>query len=156
MRWWCWSAIVLVGCGSSHSNSINGDAGEQAAIGAEFVLQRGCGRCHDSVAGTLAGNDVAVVDTMAFPANLTPDRTTGIGGWADAQIIRAFRYGIDNHNDELCPAMPRFADIGDVEADAIVAYLRSLPSVMHAVTASMCPPLKPLPSPDMAMPPSDL
>jgi hypothetical protein len=154
MRWWCLAAIVVGGCGSSHS--INGDAGEQAAIGAEFVLQRGCGRCHDSVAGTLAGNDVAVVDTAAFPANLTPDRTTGIGGWADEQIIRAFRYGIDNKDDELCPAMPRFSDIGDVEATAIVAYLRSLPPVMHEVTPSMCPPLKPLPSPDMAMPPTDM
>jgi hypothetical protein len=155
MRWWCLAAIVLGGCGSSHS-SINGDAGEQAAIGAQFVQQRGCGRCHDSAAGTLAGNDVAVVGTMAYPANLTPDRTTGIGGWADEQIIRAFRYGIDHNDDELCPAMPRFPDIGDVEANAIVAYLRSLPSVMHEVTPSMCPPLKPLPSPDMAMPPTDL
>ena len=93
---------------------------------------------------------------MAYPANLTPDRTTGIGGWADEQIIRAFRYGIDHDGNELCPTMPRFPDIGDVEASAIVAYLRSLPSVTHVVSPSMCPPLKPLPSPDMAMPPTDL
>jgi hypothetical protein len=154
MRWWCLAAVVLAGCSSSRS--INGDAGEQAAIGAQFVLQRGCGRCHDGAAGTLAGNDVAVTGTMAYPANLTPDRTTGIGGWADEQIIRAFRYGIDHDGNELCPTMPRFPDIGDVEASAIVAYLRSLPSVTHVVSPSMCPPLKPLPSPDMAMPPTDL
>ena len=55
-------------------------------------------------------------------------------------------------NAELCPTMPRFDAIGDVEADAIVAYLRSLPAVTHAVAPSMCPPVKPPPGPDMAMP----
>ena len=154
MRWWYLAAVILGGCSSSQS--VNGDAGPQAAIGAEFVLQRGCGRCHDGPGGTLAGNDVAVAGTGAFAANLTPDRTTGIGGWADEQIIRAFRYGVDNSGAELCPTMPRFDSIGDVEADAIVAYLRSLPSVTRAVPPSMCPPLKPPPAPDMAMPPTDL
>jgi hypothetical protein len=157
----CRAAIVLAGCalvggGCSSSRSINGDAGTQAAIGAEFVLERGCGRCHDGSAGTLAGNDVAVAGTSAFSGNLTPDRTTGIGGWADEQIIRAFRFGVDNSGAELCPTMTRFEDIGDVEAAAIVAYLRSLPSVTHAVPPSMCPPVKPPPAPDMAAPPSDL
>ena len=109
--------------------------------------------CHQSSgAGTLSGSDVAVPGTSAFPANLTPDRTTGLGGWADEQIIRAFRFGVDSQGAELCPTMPRFDSIGDVEANAIVAYLRSLPAVTHAVAPSMCPPVKPPPGPDMAMP----
>jgi hypothetical protein len=154
MRWCCVFAIVLGACSSARST--NGDAGTHAAIGAEFVLQRGCGRCHDGGVGTLAGNDVAVAGTSAYPANLTPDRTTGIGGWADEQIIRAFRYGVDNQGAMLCPTMPRFDGIGDVEASAIVAYLRSLPSVTRTVPPSECPPLKPVPGPDLAMPPTDL
>lgn len=145
---------IVAGCSSSRS--LNGDAGTQAAIGAEFVLERGCGRCHDSANGTLAGNDVAVAGTSAYPANLTPDRITGIGGWADEQIIRAFRFGVDNSGTELCPTMPRFDGIGDVEAAAIVAYLRSLPSQTHDVPLSKCPPIKPPPAPDMAAPPTDL
>ena len=156
MRWWCLAAILVGGCSSSHS--INGDAGPEAAIGAEFVEQRGCPTCHQERGGfgTLAGNDVAVTGTEAYPANLTPDRTTGIGGLADEQIIRAFRYGVDHDDNELCPTMPRFDAIGDVEAQAIVAYLRSLPSVTRAIPLSMCPPIKPPPAPDMAMPASDM
>lgn len=155
MRAWCLAAIVAAGCSSSSSSV--GDAGPEAAIGEQFVAQRGCPTCHQERGqGTLSGNDVAVSGTMAFPANLTPDRTTGLGGWADEQIIRAFRYGVGNDEAELCPTMPRFDAIGDVEAAAIVAYLRSLPSVTRAIPPSMCPPIKPPPGADMATPPSDL
>lgn len=145
------AAIVAGGCSGSHT-SINGDAGPQAAIGAQFVQQRNCAMCHGGSDGALSGSDSAVAGTSAYPANLTPDRTTGIGGWADEQIIRAFRYGVDSSGAELCPTMPRFDGVGDVEADAIVAYLRSQPAVMHAVPLSQCPPVKPPPGPDMAMP----
>ena len=157
MRAWCLAAIVAAGCSSS-SSPVNGDAGPEAAIGADFVQKRGCPTCHQQGGGfgTLTGNDVAVTGTEAFPANLTPDRTTGIGGWADEQIIRAFRYGVDHDGNELCPTMPRFDAVGDVEADAIVAYLRSLPSVTRSIPPSMCPPIKPVPGADMATPPTDL
>ena len=156
MRSWCLAAILAAGCSSSSAG--NGDAGPEAAIGAQFVQQRGCPTCHQDNGGfgTLSGNDVAVTGTEAFPANLTPDRTSGIGGWADEQIVRAFRFGVDATGAELCPTMPRFDAIGDVEADAIVAYLRSLPSVTREIPPSMCPPIKPVPGPDMAMPPTDL
>jgi hypothetical protein len=156
MRWWYVAAAALFGCSSPQAT--NGDAGALASIGADFVQKRGCPQCHQpSDAHTmLAGNQVAVTGTLAFPANLTPDRTTGIGGWADLQIIRAFRYGVDASGVELCPTMPRFADIGDVEASAIVAYLRSLPAVTRPIPASMCPPVKPTPGGDLAMPPTDL
>jgi hypothetical protein len=157
MRWWSLVAVALVGCSSS-SQPTNADAGALASIGAGYVQQRGCPKCHQPTASrtTLAGNMTAVMGTSAFPANLTPDRTTGIGGWADLQIIRAFRFGVDDEGEELCPTMPRFADIGDVEANAIVAYLRSLPAVTQPIPMSMCPPIKPPPGADLAMPPTDL
>ncbi len=156
MRWWLLAAICAAGCSSSRS--YDSDAGPEAAIGAQFVQQRGCPSCHQGSggAGMLAGSDVAVTGTTAYAANLTPDRTTGIGGWADEQIIRAFRYGVDNKGAELCPTMPRFDAIGDVEAGAIVAYLRSLPSVTQTIPPSMCPPIKPVPGADMAMPATDM
>jgi len=34
--------------------------------------------------------------------------------------------------------MPRFADLSDEDAAAIVTYLRSLPAVHHEVPASRC------------------
>ena len=156
MRWSLVVALVaaVAGCtNASDTPTVNGDAGAIAEIGAQYVAARGCPMCHESRGyDTLAGSVTAVEGTFAYPANLTPDRATGIGGWADAQIIRAIRYGVDNGNEELCPTMPRFDGMGDTEAQAIVAYLRSLPSVTNAVPESYCPPVKPSPGPDMAMP----
>jgi len=154
-RWLCAAALVLVGC--SDGTPAAGATGA-ALAGRSFVAARGCPTCHEPSdhAGTLAGDLAPVKGTLAFPANLTPDRTTGIGGWADIEIVRAMRFGVDDEGEELCLTMPRFSAIGDDEAAAIVAYLRSLPPVVRQVPDSYCPPIKPPPSPDMAMPPTDL
>ena len=71
----------------------------------------------------------------SYAANLTPDRETGIGAWTDAQIIAGI-YGVKANGQPLLPPMPwpyyagRIAE-GDLKA--ILAYLRSLPPVRHAV-----------------------
>ena len=151
MRWFFLAALVAAGCSSSGAS--HGDGGELALDGEHFVAARQCPMCHQGDGkGTLSGSTVAVAGTFAYPANLTPDRTTGIGGWADEQIIRAIRFGYDDENVELCPTMPRFDSMSDDEVQAIVAYLRGLPSVTHEVPESYCPPVKPAPGPDMAMP----
>jgi hypothetical protein len=69
------------------------------------------------------------------------------------------RYGFDNAEMPLCPPMPHFDGsdpsrpfMTDVEANAIVAYLRALPPVTRSIPPSMCPPLKPPPPVDMAVP----
>ncbi|HEY2747879.1 MAG TPA: cytochrome c [Polyangia bacterium] len=152
MRWFLFAALVAGGCSSSGS-SANGDGGALAEDGAQFVVQRQCPTCHQgSGKGKLAGSATAVAGTFAYSSNLTPDRVSGIGGWADEQIIRAIRYGFDDENEELCPTMPRFDTMSDEEAQAIVAYLHSLPSVSNTIPESYCPPVKPPPGPDMAMP----
>ncbi len=163
-------AVALVaatlGCDGSGDDA-DADLGVQATIGLEFVQQRGCPMCHapaDDSAGTMAGRSTPLTGTGAYPANLTTDIATGLGGWADIEIVRAMRYGIDKRQAPLCPPMPHFDGsdptqpaMTDVEADAIVAYLRSLPPVARAIPGSMCPPLKPPPPVDMAMvPPADL
>ena len=154
MRWLLGVACLTLAC-SQPDRAYVLDGGDLVAVGAAFAQQRGCAMCHYG-AGTLAGNAAPVPGTMAFASNLTPDRTTGLGGWADIEIVRALRVGLDNMQGELCPSMPRYATMGDVEADALVAYLRSLPPVANAVPASMCPPIKPVPQPDMAMAPPDM
>jgi hypothetical protein len=160
MRWLVVVASLAFGAlGCNHgARAYDLDGGDLVVVGAAFVEQRGCATCHQPSdgSGTLAGDRAPLTGTLAFPANLTPDRQTGIGGWADVQIVRAVRYGVDNQGAELCPTMPRFSAMGTLEADAIVAYLRSLPSVAHMIPDSNCPPVKPLPMPDMALPPTDL
>lgn len=154
MRWWMGAALLLVGCSDGSASMLT----SAQWIGRTYVGERGCPTCHEPSdhAGTLAGDLAPVKGTLAFPANLTPDRTTGIGGWADIQIVRAMRFGVDDQGAELCLTMPRFASMGDEEAATIVAYLRSLPPVTRQIPDSNCPPIKPPPPPDMAMPPRDM
>ncbi|HEY1537688.1 MAG TPA: cytochrome c [Polyangiaceae bacterium] len=93
-----------------------------------------CGGCHTATAGSeLAGNPAFKNSTLPAP-NLTPD-ATGIGSWTDAQIMNAFRNGINDKGRHLDSAMPywQFHNMSDADALAVVAFLRSLPPVSGAV-----------------------
>jgi hypothetical protein len=71
--------------------------------------------------------------------NLTPDVDTGLGGWSDGEIVRAMREGVAKDGRALFPLMPyaSFAKaLGDADALAIVAYLRTLKPIKHAVEPS--------------------
>ena len=67
--------------------------------------------------------------------NLTPDEKTGLGRFSDAQIKKAFQQGIDDESTVLHWMMPYwiFRNMSDADADAIVAFLRSIPAVVHSV-----------------------
>jgi mono/diheme cytochrome c family protein len=80
----------------------------------------------------------AMGNCLSVP-NLTPD-ATGLKDRTDQQILDAFRLGKDPDAVAGMPGylfanMPyyRFANLSDDDARAIVAYLRSIPAVMHEV-----------------------
>ena len=131
---------ALAGCGGEMDVAFDVDAGDYVALGKQSVDQRKCATCHEdsASAGTLSGSMTPVAGTMTFGGNLTPDVATGIGGWADVAIVRAMRAGVDDTSRELCPSMTRYPAMSDVEARAIVAYLRSLLPVSRAVPQSVC------------------
>jgi hypothetical protein len=129
-------------------------ASDDVALGQGYVKDRQCASCHQSASpadGVLSGLAAGLPGTQVYPANLTPDIATGLGRWADIQIVRAMRYGVDDEQEPLCPPMPRFSEktkygdpMFDAEAYAIVAYLRSLKAVSRPdLPDSVCPPLKP-------------
>jgi hypothetical protein len=120
--------------------------------GKTLVAMLKCPSCH---AGNLSGNSVGVDSPTteggtAYPPNLTSDPTTGLGCWTNEQIERAFLHGIDNEGNLLCPPMPHFADAGvdQASADAIVAFLRSLPHMVSRVPPT--PACSQLPAEDAA------
>ena len=67
--------------------------------------------------------------------NLTPDRQTGLGDWTSEQIIAAIRTGKTPAGRELSPVMPyaAFSHLTDADAEAIAAFLKSLPPVSNEV-----------------------
>jgi hypothetical protein len=154
MRWRFLVAACALGCGGGRAQTSTYplDGGNLAIAGAAYVAARGCPSCHEPPdrAGTLAGQLTPVAGTHAYGSNLTPDPASGLGTWADIEIVRAIRFGVDDNGAALCPAMPQYPDVGDVEADAIVAYLHSLPAVPRTIPSSLCPPIKPSAPPDLA------
>ncbi|MGA0602000.1 cytochrome c [Caulobacter sp. KR2-114] len=94
-----------------------------------------CAACHTAKGGAPYAGGTAFhlpFGTLWGP-NITADKATGIGGWTDAQFIRAVRQGIDDQGQRLYPAMPyaAFSQMTDADVLAIKAYLFSLPPVAH-------------------------
>ena len=93
----------------------------------------GCTNCHTAKGGQLlAGGDPIVSPFGTFYApNITPDPTTGIGGWSEADFIRAMHEGVSPQGSPYYPAFPytSFTHISDDDLKALKAYLDSLPPV---------------------------
>ncbi len=97
-----------------------------------FALAGGCG-CHNMADGTIGsgGREIPTPFGTFYGTNITPDRETGIGAWSDAEIIAAIREGYARGKGVEAPVMPyyQFAGMSDADVRALVAYLRTLPSV---------------------------
>ncbi len=73
--------------------------------------------------------------------NLTPDNETGIGRWTEQQIVTALRTGMRPDGTTLMPPMPwpEFGQMTDEDANAVAAFLKSLPPVSHRVPDKLAP-----------------
>jgi len=131
-------------------------AAASAASAAETDLARGqyllagivaCGNCHSPrgpdgkipVGQELSGG--MIIETPVFRAvapNITPDKETGIGNWTDAQIVAAIREGKRPDGTLIGPPMPIgfYRNMSDTDVRAIVAALRAVRPVNHAVGKS--------------------
>ncbi len=97
-----------------------------------FASAGGCG-CHTSTGGELnaGGRPLTTAFGTFYGTNITPDPVHGIGDWTDRQIVDALRSGVGPGGRALSPAMPypAFSGMTDADAEALVAYLRSVPAV---------------------------
>ena len=126
--------------------------------GRYLVQIAGCGDCHTPghflgnadpdrfLGGSDVGFDVPGVGIVYGP-NLTPDKATGFGNWSADQIVDAIRTGTTPDGRVLVPVMPwpNLAVLDDQDAQAIAAFLQSLPPVSHKVPGPV-PPGEPAPS----------
>ena len=83
---------------------------------------------------TLAGSEVGfgIPGVGVFVGgNLTPDKETGLGDLTTEQIIAAITKGVMPNGRKLFPVMPwpDLAHLSSDDAQAIAAYLKSLPPV---------------------------
>lgn len=114
---------------------------DPVARGQELVTVAGCGFCHtpknqDGTPKTdmlLAG---APLRGQEIAANLTPDQETGIGKWTANQIATFMRTGKLPNGSQIEGAMAqqidrRFSKLTEADANAIAAYLKSIPAVKN-------------------------
>lgn len=134
------------------------------ARGEYLATITGCGDCHTpgtfygapDMSRKLSGSELGWQGPwgVSYARNLTPDKETGIGSWTDEQIITAIRQGRRPDGTPVLPPMPwpDFAAMTDDDVKAIVAFLRSVPPVHHAVPA-VVPPGKPATGAYLTFPP---
>ena len=67
--------------------------------------------------------------------NITPDPETGIGKWSDDDIRKAITLGVRPDGGHLSPPMgyEGLKRMTKQDLDAVVAYIRTLPPIRHAV-----------------------
>jgi mono/diheme cytochrome c family protein len=105
-----------------------------------------CGNCHtpQTPQGPVAGKELAGGTPfregfgVAYAPNITTDPETGIGKWTDQQIVTAIREGKRSDGTIIGPPMPipLYRDMSDEDAQAIVAYMRTVPPVANKVAKS--------------------
>jgi mono/diheme cytochrome c family protein len=110
-----------------------GDAIER---GRYLALAASCVTCHTAEGGQpfAGGRALETPFGTFYTPNITPDRETGIGGWSEAQFLRALHEGVRPDGADYYPAFPytSFTKLADTDAQAIWAYLSSIPAVLQA------------------------
>ncbi len=110
---------------------------EAVARGEYLVAAGGCVSCHAGSEDprSLSGGMALESDFGTFYApNITPDETTGIGGWTARNFLLAMKHGRTPDGSFYYPAFPYASYAGMTDADVLdmAAYLLAQP----AVTAS--------------------
>lgn len=140
-------SLVLSASGDAHA----ADA-EQIERGKYLVTLGGCNDCHTSgyffgkpdmermLGGSEVGFEIPGLGTFYGP-NLTPDKTTGLGDWSEDEIVTAIQTGMRPDGRALAPIMPwrALANLTPSDAQAIAAFLKSLPPVENKVPGPFGP-----------------
>ena len=139
------AACACVGESQEPGGQLDGDLLARGTYLVEGIVA--CGNCH-----TPKTRDGTPIESMqfaggfvieepgftAYAPNITMDPETGIGHWSDAEIVRAIRDGVRPDGTLIGPPMPIawYRGISDRDAEAIVAYLRSVRPVENTVPKS--------------------
>jgi mono/diheme cytochrome c family protein len=136
------------------------------------LTQMLCANCHmDRATQKLTGQrmrDAPAEFGEIFSANITQDKTYGIGEWTDAEIVYLLRTGIKKDGQYAPPYMAKLPLMADEDIDAILSFLRSddrmviadekadIPTKPSLLTKILCRvAFKPFPMPEESIPMPD-
>ena len=112
--------------------------------GEYLTIAADCAACH-TVPGSgkpfAGGRPIETPFGNVVASNITPDRETGIGGWAGVDFRAALTTGIGKGGMHLYPAMPYvyYSKMTDKDVEAIWAYLSTVQPVRNRVISNQLP-----------------
>lgn len=108
---------------------------EQVRRGEYLARAGNCMGCHTARGGEpyAGGRKLNTPFGEFITSNITPDNETGIGRWNSEDFWQALHHGKSKDGRYLYPAFPytEYTKVTRPDADAIFAYLRSLPPVVQ-------------------------
>nr|WP_298727394.1 cytochrome c [uncultured Steroidobacter sp.] len=120
--------------------SADSDERTQIEHGEYLVRAANCVSCHTQPGGAVFAGGVPFPTDFGtiYSTNITPDETTGIGGWSFEQFEAAMRRGLRPDGRHLYPAFPypSFTKIDDADLRALYAYFMSLKPVSEPARAN--------------------
>jgi len=94
----------------------------------------GCASCHTEKGAAAYGGGYGIETSFGtfYGSNISPDVTTGIGDWSEADFVRAMRHGRAPSGRPYLPAFPygSFTGMTDADLGDLFAYLNSQPPVV--------------------------
>ena len=132
--WW----LNIRGEAPMRPDPVPGTPPEPALIarGAYLAKIGNCAACHTVRGGAemAGGLGIGTPFGTIHASNLTPDKETGIGSWSSDEFWRAMHHGRSKNGRLLYPAFPypNYTLVTRADADALFAWLRSLPPARQA------------------------
>lgn len=130
--WWLWPDRSLTVAETGPTRSVTA----QVEQGAYLARAGNCMACHTAPGGEpyAGGRPIETPFGTVYSSNLTPDRPNGIGSWTSVDFWRALHEGRARDGRLLYPAFPytSYTQVSQADADALFAFLRSLPAVAQA------------------------
>jgi len=110
------------------------------ANGKYMFTAGGCASCHaapKSKDKTRLPGGLALKTPFGifYAPNISPDKTSGIGGWTNVQFINALKYGVSPAGSHYYPAFPytSYRMMKTTDVIDIKAYIDTLPAVKSTV-----------------------
>ena len=124
--------LLLLGCLARPARAVEQDAA--LVKEGEYLARAGdCIACHTNPGGPLFAGGLAMPTPFGtlYSTNITPDKETGIGNWTGDEFYTLMHTGRRPDGALIYPAMPfgSYTKVTRKDADAIFAYLRSVPAV---------------------------
>jgi len=145
--------VTVGGCDDCHTPKVFGPEGPKLDMtrrlsghpAAEKLPKTPAGVLGPDKFGALVGNHLSAWVGpwgTSYTANLTPDKTTGLGSWTEEMFVKAIRTG--KHQGEgrpILPPMPweQYKQMKDEDLKAVWAFLQTLPPIQNPVPEPVPP-----------------